>query len=534
VPQFAKAPGPAGYAHNTTVGFGGVAAKFVKLTAASNWGGLLPQYSLSEVRFFYVPVMAREPSPDRGATGVGVDGALSWRAGREAAAHRVYLSTDRQAVIDGTAPAVNVAGTSYSSPLDLAGTYYWRIDEVNEAETPTTWQGDVWDFTTEEFTIVEDFEDYNDYPPYEIYTTWLDGYTDPANGSEVGNLTPPLAETRIIHGGAQSMPLTYTNTGGATYSEAKRTFAAPQDWTKHGIKTLTLWFQGSAGNTGTLYVKINNSKITYAGGAGDIALTGWQPWNINLAASGANVQSVNSLAIGIDGNGAAGKLYLDDIRLYPYEPQLITPVAPNAALLIGDWTFDGNTQDSSTKANHGTSGVTPAAFVAGKVGSNAMNFRGADYVVIDGVVNDITSTDITLSAWIKTTQSGEGEIFAANDAASDHPVMLAISGGSPSVNDGSDHTFPPAINDDQWHLLTYVRSGDTGYVYVDGLLRGTYASSFSLASVTRWSIGQEWDNAAASNFYTGAVDDARLYNTALSEAEVAGLSGRTRPFDKPF
>ncbi|UCC98455.1 MAG: discoidin domain-containing protein, partial [Phycisphaerales bacterium] len=165
VPQFAKASGMAGYAHDTTVDFGGVAAKYVKLTANSNWGGVLPQYSLSEVRFFYIPVNAREPSPGSGAADVDVDGTLSWRAGREAGTHDVYLSANQQAVIDGTVPAVTVPDASYSSPLDLASTYYWRIDEVNDTETPTTWQGDVWDFTTEESIVVEDFEDYNDYPP---------------------------------------------------------------------------------------------------------------------------------------------------------------------------------------------------------------------------------------------------------------------------------------------------------------------------------------------------------------------------------
>jgi hypothetical protein len=55
-----------------------------------------------------------------------------------------------------------------------------------------------------------------------------------------------------------------------------------------------------------------------------------------------------------------------------------------------------------------------------------------------------------------------------------------------------------------------------------------------LGTVTRWSIGQEWDNATPSNFYTGAVDDTRFYNYALSEGEVGWLAGKTKPYDKPF
>ncbi|MFB0552995.1 MAG: LamG domain-containing protein, partial [Phycisphaerae bacterium] len=187
--------------------------------------------------------------------------------------------------------------------------------------------------------------------------------------------------------------------------------------------------------------------------------------------------------------------------------------------------------------NHGTAGVTPVVFVAGKVGSNAMDFQGSDYVVIDGVVDDITSTDITISIWVKTTQSDEGELVAANAATSGHPFMLGLQIGNPYVNDGGDTQFGPPVNDDQWHMLTYVRSGNTGYVYVDGVLRGTYLAGFSLDSITRWSIGQEWDSSDSSNpsdEYEGAVDDVRFYNYPLSEGEVAWLAGRTQPFDKPF
>ncbi|MCH8121252.1 MAG: discoidin domain-containing protein, partial [Planctomycetes bacterium] len=58
--EFARAPAAVDYAHNTTIDFGGVTAKYVRLTTNSNWGaGLLDQYGLSEVRFFSIPVFAR-------------------------------------------------------------------------------------------------------------------------------------------------------------------------------------------------------------------------------------------------------------------------------------------------------------------------------------------------------------------------------------------------------------------------------------------------------------------------------------------
>jgi len=54
VPEFAKAPGTPRYMANTAVSFGGVSAKYVKLTINSTWG-TTPAVGLSEVQFFYIP-----------------------------------------------------------------------------------------------------------------------------------------------------------------------------------------------------------------------------------------------------------------------------------------------------------------------------------------------------------------------------------------------------------------------------------------------------------------------------------------------
>jgi len=324
--QFTRALGMPNYEHNTTVDMGGVAAKYVRLTAKSNWGGILNQYGLSEVRFFYIPMHAREPNPGSGATDVDVDVVLSWQLGREAAKHDVYLSTDQQAVVGGTAPVTTVTKTSYGPlSLDLSTTYYWKINEINMAETPATWEGDVWTFTTRQFLIVDDFESYNDLDTTDpaskrIFNTWIDGYGTTTNGSIVGYENPPFCEKNIVHSNKQSMPFAYSNTAGKAYSEAERTFAVGQDWTKASVATLVLYLYGTAGNSGQLYIKVNNSKVVYNGDAGDIAKVQWKQWNIDLAALNVNLQRVTKLAVGIDGNGASGKLYFDDIRLYRSEP----------------------------------------------------------------------------------------------------------------------------------------------------------------------------------------------------------------------
>jgi hypothetical protein len=163
----------------------------------------------------------------------------------------VYFSDSWKAVANGTAPVTTVTEARYGPlSLDLGKTYYWRVDEVNEAETPSMWQGDIWDFTTQEYFIVDDFESYNDLETADpnsnrIYLTWIDGWDVPTNGSQVGYAQPPFAEQTIVHGDRQSMPLFYDNSGTANYSEATLTFSPQQDWATRGIKALSLWFRGN-------------------------------------------------------------------------------------------------------------------------------------------------------------------------------------------------------------------------------------------------------------------------------------------------
>jgi len=316
--QFARAPGSISHERDATIDFGGVAAKAVRLTPTSNWGGLVKQYGLAEVRFFYTPVYAGVPNPAAAQTGVAPDVRLQWRPGREAASHKVYFSDDQQAVTAGAVAAqTTTAATFDPGPLLLAKTYFWRVDEVNNAASPSLWQGPVWSFTTSEFLVVDDFESYTDDEGSRIYETWIDGWEVPANGSQVGYGQAPFAERNTIHGGRQAMPLAYDNTA-ASYSEAQRAFEDAQDWTMHGVKSLSLYFYGPAENTtGQLYLKINSKKVPYAGAADSMKAGQWTQWTVDLASLGVSLKSVKTLIIGVEGSGAVGTLFIDDIQLIP-------------------------------------------------------------------------------------------------------------------------------------------------------------------------------------------------------------------------
>ncbi len=158
---------------------------------------------------------------------------MSWRPGREATSHKVYIGTDSNAVAEGTVAAGTTTDHAYTpASLDFATTYFWKVDEVGDAGT---YAGTVWSFTTEEYAVIDDFESYND-DDNRIYDTWVDGLTTQASGSQVGYDESPFAEKSIVHGGLQSMPLMYDNSASPYYSEAEMTFDTPQDLTAGGAE----------------------------------------------------------------------------------------------------------------------------------------------------------------------------------------------------------------------------------------------------------------------------------------------------------
>ena len=270
--EFVQAPGSATYTYNTTVDLSGVFAKFVRLTIHSNWIGLLPQYGLSEVRFFHIPVHASDPEPAVGDTDVPLDVLLDWRGGREAVSHEVYFSDDEQAVIDGTALVATVTDTRYQAgPLHYGRKYYWKINEISA--DGSFYEGDIWRFSTVETMVVDDFESYtdNDAENEAIWQTWIDGFGVAENGSQVGYLVPPYAERVNVHNGDQAMPFFYDHGQGAsaTYSEAERTFDSPMDWTQSGIEELSLWFRGNPGSVGS-FIEGPVGTFTMSGSGRDI------------------------------------------------------------------------------------------------------------------------------------------------------------------------------------------------------------------------------------------------------------------------
>jgi len=122
-----------------------------KISAYDGTGTVIRDYNVTNsgkttVTGYLPSPKAINPNPFHTATNVALDANLSWTAGVGAASHNVYFGTD--STPDETEFQGNQPGTTFDpcTLLAPATAYYWRIDEVNEANVVTT--GDVWSFTT--------------------------------------------------------------------------------------------------------------------------------------------------------------------------------------------------------------------------------------------------------------------------------------------------------------------------------------------------------------------------------------------------
>jgi len=259
--QFNQAPGNPNYSPNTQIDLAGIIARYIRLNIKTNYSNLINQTGISEIRFFQIPTRAFYPNPPNAATNIPLDATANFRPGRLASSHTIYLASDQTTVANASAPSISTQQHSFNisqfNPL-YATTYYWRVDEVNQLANPTTWQGNIWSFTTAQYAVVDDFEAYDDICN-RIFFYWTDGLghsgskdcgvpaaTGNGTGSTVGNINPPFAERTIVNSGRQSMPLAYDNSSAPYYSQTTRLLDPPQDWTKGGVDTLTIYLRGMA------------------------------------------------------------------------------------------------------------------------------------------------------------------------------------------------------------------------------------------------------------------------------------------------
>ncbi|RPJ38414.1 MAG: LamG domain-containing protein, partial [Planctomycetaceae bacterium] len=315
-----------------------------------------------------------------------------------------------------------------------------------------------------------------------------------------------------------------------------RTFAEAQDWTSCAIKTLTLYFYGSVDNTGNapLWVKLTDAsnksaKVTFGDAGEDVtalADQAWTEWNMPLDRfTGIDLTNIASITIGIGPGVAGGRLFIDDIRLYPAR---VTPT-PAAPVLVGHWKLDNNVQDSSGNGNHGTLSGGPTYDAVGRIGA-ALYLDGVDDYVNCGNGASLNITDaVTLSVWVNPRDAGNAQ---HNDFVGKGDTSYAIKHNSTNVlqffiYDGTWYSVNgPVLTADfnnNWHHVAGTYDGTQLKLYVDGkLINGTLRKGVIASSTYNVNIGRNSQN--TDRLYNGQIDEVHIYRGALPKSEIVKLA----------
>ena len=191
--------------------------------------------------------------------------------------------------------------------------------------------------------------------------------------------------------------------------------------------------------------------------------------------------------------------------------------------LVGYWKMDessGNLTDSSGNSNTGTVSGTS---VVGGVFGNGRSFTGSSYA--DITMNQ-TFQQTTICTWLKTSTT-TGYIYTQNNVGNTANLgFLVTAAGKLSLGIWNGTTIPEAtstttITNGTWIHGCAVRDGGKFKIYINGSLESSITNGNTNDIGTLASIGR--NRVTNDTYYNGQLDDMRIYNRALSPAEVSTL-----------
>jgi len=229
------------------------------------------------------------------------------------------------------------------------------------------------------------------------------------------------------------------------------------------------------------------------------------------------------------------------------DPQvLVEAVAPDAGCLIAEWLFEGSFDDTSGSGFNGTP-VGAANLVVDAERGNVLSLGGdQDYVDCGNpAALNFGTGNWSLSAWVKNTMTGTGDgnkgsiIANGGDGSGGHRYGLVVGeqteGLLTLVTDDNvtkaQARSTTSVNNDVWHHVLGVREGSTIKIYIDGVLEattglpdpydlsGTAQANVLIGAMTLASDGSIYKT------YAGLIDDAQIYNCALTEGNARYLAG---------
>jgi hypothetical protein len=224
--------------------------------------------------------------------------------------------------------------------------------------------------------------------------------------------------------------------------------------------------------------------------------------------------------------------------------------------LVGWWKFDeatsgtcsGTTPDSSGQGNTGTCTNSPT-YVAGKIGAGAMSFDGSTQYVDGGNITAFNSmAALTVSAWVKPSALANLQVMVSKFSTVDAKGWAIETsttgiGGSNSTalicglqNNGADaygYTANGVLANNTWvHIVEVFDGSQSGNArlkcYINGASRSlTYAGTIPAQTDNDTDAFRIGNSASNNRYFPGIIDDARVYNRALSAADVAQLYAYT-------
>ena len=161
---------------------------------------------------------------------------------------------------------------------------------------------------------------------------------------------------------------------------------------------------------------------------------------------------------------------------------------------------------------------------------NTLSFNGLNSYINGGSNNRGITQQVTVEAWIKTTSTDYqwvvGKYF--NSLLEEKGFHLYITGGTAGFNGrigvGQYMSSGPSttrIDDGRWHHLTGVCNFSTWQIFVDGVLEntGVYSANRSDLTTTTGLVIGSYD-VQRGQFFSGEIDEVRVWRTARSQAEI--------------
>jgi hypothetical protein len=165
-------------------------------------------------------------------------------------------------------------------------------------------------------------------------------------------------------------------------------------------------------------------------------------------------------------------------------------------------------------------------------GGYALDFDGDDdEVTLPGtIIGD--SAAWTVSAWIKigADTADQRTIYSEGDSAADEYWTLYVDDTTDKVKfwslDGSiTMTGTTSVQDNAWHLVTLVQRSKTDReLYVGTVSQATDTTNPGTLTYDTATIGMLNYQSGPADPFLGTIDDVRIYDRALSPAEIAALA----------